>query len=69
MQTSKQIFDKLNKGLMQRLIPLGNEPIETNFVTDCNDPIFDKSLEEVKKIIAQQEFDLELEQIKNNLKI
>jgi len=69
MKTSKQFFEEYNEELKSKLIPLSGEPIETNFVTDCNDPIFDKSFEEIKKIIEQQEFLLELEQIKNNLKI
>jgi len=69
MNPSKKIFDQYNQGLKSKLIPDANEPIETNFVTDCNNPIFDKSFDEIKKIIEFQEFNLELEQIKNNLNL
>jgi hypothetical protein len=69
MNPSKKIFDQYNQELKSKLIPGSNEPIETNFVTDCNDPIFDKSFEEIRKIIEHQEFDIELEQIKNNLNL
>jgi hypothetical protein len=48
MKTSKQIFDAYNEELKQKLIPLRGEAIETNFVTDCNDPYFDMSFEEIK---------------------
>jgi hypothetical protein len=69
MNPLQKIFDQYNQELKSKLIPDANEPIETNFVTDCNDPIFDKSFEEIRKIIEYQEFDLELEQIKNNLNL
>lgn len=51
MKTSKKIFDQYNQELKSKLIPGPDEPIETNFVTDCNDPIFEKSFEEIRKII------------------
>jgi len=69
MKTSKQLFEEYNEELKSKLIPLPGESIETNFVTDCNDPFFDMTFEEIKKIIRQQEFNLELEQIKNNLNL
>jgi hypothetical protein len=51
MKKSKQLFEEYNQELKSKLIPGPGEPIETNFVTDFNDPIFDKSFEEIKKII------------------
>jgi len=65
MKTSKQLFEEYNEELKSKLITQPGEAIETNFVTDCNDPFFDMTFEEIKN----QEFLLELEQIKNNLNL
>ena len=71
---SKKIFDNLNRELMKNLIPDKTTPIFGNSFTNCNDPIFDKSFEEIRKeviseIIKNQEFDLEFESIKYNLNL
>ena len=44
---SKKIFDNLNRELMNKLIPDKSSPIFGNSLTNCNDPIFDKSFEEI----------------------
>lgn len=74
MKSSKKIFDNYNQELMNKLIPDKSIPIFCNSLTNCNDPIFNKSFEEIKKdvileIIQQQEFLTELEIIKYNLNL
>lgn len=74
MKTSKQIIDEYNEKLFAKLFPDKNEPIYCNSVTDPNDEFYNLSFEEIAKIhldkiLEQQEFELELETIKNNLKI
>jgi len=71
---SKKIFDNLNRELMKNLIPDKSTPIFGNSFTNPNDEIFNKSFEQIKKdvileIIKKQEFDLEFEEIKNNLNL
>jgi len=71
---SKKIFDNLNRELMKNLIPDKSNPIFGNSFTNPNDEIFNKSFEQIKKdvileIIKKQEFDLEFEEIKNNLNL
>jgi len=56
------------------LFPDKNEPIFCNSVTDPNDEFYNLSFEEIAKIhldkiLKEEEFFLELETIKNNLKI
>ena len=46
---SKKIFENLNRELMKNLIPDKSTPIFGNSLTNCNDPIFDKSFEEIRK--------------------
>jgi len=70
----KTFFDNYNRELLKKLIPDKETPIYGVSFTDPNDPIFNKSFEEIKneviqEILKYQEFDLELEKIKNNLKI
>ncbi len=72
MKTSK-IISEYNKKLFAKLFP-DNEPIECNSIIDPNDPIFNKSFQEIanehlKNILDEQQFDLEFEQIKHNLNI
>ena len=70
---SKKIFENLNRELMKNLIPDKSTPIFGNSLTNCNDPIFDKSFEEIRQetilIIEHQEFLTELESIKYNLNL
>ena len=70
---SKKIFDNLNRELMNKLIPDKSSPIFGNSLTNCNDPIFDKSFEEIRQetilIIEHHEFLTELESIKYNLNL
>ena len=70
---SKKIFENLNRELMNKLIPDKITPIFGNSLTNCNDPIFDKSFEEIRQetilIIEHQEFLTELESIKYNLNL
>ena len=68
---SKKIFDNLNRELMKNLIPDKSTPIFGNSLTNCNDPIFDKSFEEIKndvilEIIEHHEFLTEFEKITTN---
>ena len=56
------------------MFPDKNEPIFCNSVTDPNDEFYNLSFEEIAKIhldkiLKEEEFFLELETIKNNLKI
>lgn len=74
MKTSKQIVDEYNEKLFAKLFPDKNEPIFCNSVTDPNDEFYNLSFAEIaqkhlENIISEQEFNLELETIKNNLKI
>ena len=74
MDSSKKIIDDYNEKLFAKLFPDKSEPIYCNSVTDPNDPIFNKSFkqiahEKLNEILDEQEFDLELEAIKNNLNI
>ena len=74
MGATKKIFDNLNRELMKNLIPDKSTPIFGNSFTNCNDPIFDKSFEEIRietllDVIEYQEWDLELEKIKYNLNL
>ena len=69
---SKKISDKNNRELIKNLIPDKSTPIFGNSFTNCNDPIFDKSFEQIRietllDVIEYQEWDLEIEKIKNNL--
>jgi len=71
---SKKIFDKNNRELIKNLIPDKSTPIFGNSFTNCNDPIFDKSFEEIKndvilETIKHQEFLTEFESIKYNLNL
>jgi hypothetical protein len=68
MKTSKQIFEKYNERLKAGLIPNENEIIDgfkneiiEGFKIDPNDPIFET------RLIDKLQFDLEFEEIKNNL--
>lgn len=74
MKTSKQIIDEYNEQLFAKLFPDKKEPIYCNSVTDPNDEFFNLSFEEIAKIhlhkiLEEEEFYLELEIIKHNLKI
>ena len=74
MKTSKQIIDEYNEQLFKKLFPDKNEPIYCNSVTDPNDEFYNLSFEEIAKIhldkiLEEEEFFLELETIKHNLKI
>ena len=71
---SKKLFDNLNRELMKNLIPDKTTPIFGNSLTNCNDPIFDKSFEEIKndvilETIKHHEFLTEFESIKYNLNL
>jgi len=73
MQNSKNQIDEYNKKLFAKLFE-NLEPIKPIFVTDCSDPMFEKSFAEIaqahlEEIIENAEFDLELETLKHNLKI
>ena len=72
MSTNKIISD-YNKKLFEKLFP-DNEPIECNSFIDPNNPIFNKSFQEIanehlKNILDEQEFLTEFEQIKHNLNL
>ena len=41
--TTNEIFSRLNESLLSKLIPTQNLPIRTTFITDANEPIFEKS--------------------------
>lgn len=74
MGASKKQFENLNRELIKNLIPDKSTPIFGNSFTNCNDPIFDKSFEQIKnavilEIIEHQEFLTELESIKYNLNL
>ena len=74
MSASKKIIDQYNEKLFAKLFPDKNEPIYGNSVTDPNDEFFNLSFEEIAKIhlhkiLEEEEFYLELETIKHNLKI
>ena len=74
MSTSKKIVDQYNEQLFKKLFPDKNEPIYCNSVTDPNDEFFNLSFKEIAKIhldkiLEEEEFFLELETIKHNLKI
>ena len=74
MSASKKIIDQYNEKLFAKLFPDKNEPIHCNSVTDPNDEFFNLSFEEIAKIhlhkiLEEEEFYLELETIKHNLKI
>lgn len=74
MSTSKKIVDQYNEKLFAKLFPDKNEPILCNSVTDPNDEFYNLSFAEIAKIhlhkiLEEEEFFLELETIKNNLKI
>jgi len=69
---SKNIFENLNRGLMNDLIPSKDTPIFGNSFANPNEPIFNKSLEQIKSEVLNEfldahEFLNELEQIKHNL--
>jgi hypothetical protein len=72
MQTSK-LMSEYNKKLFAKLFP-DNEPIECNSVLDPNDEFYNMSFQEIahehlKNILDEQQFDLEFDQIKQNLNI
>ena len=74
METSKNIIQEYNNKLFEKLFPDKSEPIFCNSVINPKEAIFQKSfkdiaLEYLSEIILEQEFYLELEQIKHNLKI
>jgi len=74
MEGSKKIFENLNRELINKLIPDKSTPIFGNSYNEPNDPIFNKSFkqiahEKLNEILDEQEFNLELETIKNNLNI
>ena len=74
MSASKKIIDQYNEQLFKKLFPDKNEPIYCNSVTDPNDEFYNLSFEEIAKIhldkiLEEEEFFLELETIKHNLKI
>jgi len=74
MGNSKKIIDANNRELEKKLIPNKNLPIFGNSFLDPNDEIFCESFEQIKyekllDIIEYQEWNLQFEQIKNNLKI
>jgi hypothetical protein len=72
MKISKKIIDQYNKELFNKLFPDKETPIFGNSVTDTNDKYFNMSFQEIanehlKEILEHQEFDLEFEELKNNL--
>jgi len=74
MESSKKIIDDYNKKLFAKLFPDKSTPIFGNSYNNPNDPIFNKSFnqiahEKLNEILDEQEFNLELETIKNNLNI
>ena len=74
MNDSKKIIDDYNEKLFAKLFPDKKEPIYCNSVTDPNDEFFNLSFEEIAKIhldkiLEEEQFFLELETIKHNLKI
>jgi len=73
-EPTKKLFDKNNEELLKKMIPEKSEPIFCNSVLNPNDEIYNLSFKEIAKnrlneILDEQEFDLELEQIKHNLNI
>lgn len=74
MKSTKQIIDEYNEKLFAKLFPKENEPIFCNSVLDPNDEIYNLSFAEIAKkhleeILNFEDFNLEFEEIKNNLKI
>ncbi len=74
MKTSKKIIDEYNEKLFSKLFPDKNEPIKCNSVLNSDDEFYNLSFAEIakihlNKILDEEEFYLELETIKNNLKI
>jgi hypothetical protein len=74
MKNTESIIKQYNKELFSKLFPDNKEPILCNSVLNPNDEIYNLSFAEIAKshldeILKEQEFDLELEQIKNNLNI
>ena len=49
MGRTKELFEHYNQQLIHNLIPHQSEPIETNFVMDPNEPIFNLSFKEICK--------------------
>ena len=74
MKNTQKIIDQNNRELMQKVIPDKSLPIFGNPLTNCNDPIFNKSFEEIRKeaiieILEHQTFLTEFESIKHNLNL
>ena len=71
MGATKKIIEQNNLELIKNLIPDKSTPIYGNSLTNCNDPIFDKSFEGINydvilEIIEHQEFLTEFEKISTN---